>query len=75
MHHSIAAKKLRNSFDDNRNYISMIYDNLYFRKNILHNIKPIYSMINMRKLNPDAGRGFMGGNHMGYGYRSSDPCW
>ena len=32
-------------------------------------------MIKMRKLNSDAGRGFMGGYHMGYGYGSSDPCW
>jgi hypothetical protein len=37
--------------------------------------KHIGYMIKMRKLNSDAGRGFMGGYHMGYGYRSSDPCW
>jgi len=37
--------------------------------------KRIEHMIKMRTLNPDVGRGFMGGNHMGYGYASSDSCW
>ncbi|MBW2409455.1 MAG: periplasmic heavy metal sensor [Deltaproteobacteria bacterium] len=37
--------------------------------------KRIGHMIKMRKLNPDAGRGYMGGYHMGYGYSSSDSCW
>jgi len=34
--------------------------------------KRIDHMIKVRKLNPDVGRGFMGGYHMGYGYCSSD---
>jgi hypothetical protein len=36
----------------------------------------IIHMIKIRKLNPNAGRGFMmGGYHMGYGNSSSDPCY
>ena len=31
-------------------------------------------MIKMRKINPNVGREFMAGYHMGYGYSSSDPC-
>ena len=37
--------------------------------------KRIDHMIKMRKLNPDVGRGLMGGYHMGYGSSSSDSCW
>jgi Spy/CpxP family protein refolding chaperone len=39
--------------------------------------KRIDHMIKMRKLNPNAGSGFMmGGYHMGYGYTSpEDSCW
>jgi hypothetical protein len=39
--------------------------------------KRIDHMIKMRKLSPNAGRGFMmGGYHMGYGYASpEDSCW
>ena len=39
--------------------------------------KRIDHMIKIRKLSPNAGRGFMmGGNHMGYGYASpEDSCW
>ena len=37
--------------------------------------KRIEHMIKMRKLNPDVGRGLMGGYHMGYGSSSSDSCW
>jgi hypothetical protein len=39
--------------------------------------KRIDHMIKVRKLNPNAGRGFMmGGYHMGYGYASpEDTCW
>lgn len=37
--------------------------------------KRIDHMIKIRKLNPNAGRGFMmGGYHMGYGNSSYDPC-
>ena len=37
--------------------------------------KRIGHMIKIRKLNPNAGRGFMmGGYHMGYGNSSYDPC-
>jgi Spy/CpxP family protein refolding chaperone len=36
--------------------------------------KRIDHMIKMKKLNPDVGREFMGGYHMGYGYSSSDSC-
>ncbi len=37
--------------------------------------KYIQHLIKMRKINPKAGRGFMGGYHMGYGYSASDYCW
>ena len=39
--------------------------------------KRINHMIKIRKLSPNAGRGFMmGGYHMGYGYASpEDSCW
>ena len=37
--------------------------------------KRIDHMINMRKLNSNAGREFMGGYHMGYGNFPSNPCW
>jgi len=39
--------------------------------------KRLDHMIKIRKLNPNAGRGFMmGGYHMGYGNASpEDPCW
>jgi zinc resistance-associated protein len=37
--------------------------------------KRIGHMIKIRKLNPNAGRGFMmGDHHMGYGNSSNDPC-
>lgn len=38
--------------------------------------KRIDHIIEMRKLNPDAGRGFIGGGPMmGYGPRGGGPCW
>ena len=38
--------------------------------------KRISHMIKIRKLNPNAGRGYMmGGYHTGYGNSSDDPCW
>jgi Spy/CpxP family protein refolding chaperone len=36
--------------------------------------KRIDHMIKMKKLNPDVGREFMGGYHMGYGDSSFDSC-
>ncbi len=38
--------------------------------------KRIDHMVEMRKMNPEAGRGFMrGGPMMGYGPRGGGPCW
>ena len=38
--------------------------------------KRIAHMVEMRKLNPEAGRGFMaGGPRMGYGQRGGGDCW
>lgn len=37
--------------------------------------KRIEHLVKMRKLDPDVGREFMGGYHMGYGYSSFDSCW
>ena len=37
--------------------------------------KHLGHMFKMRKINPHAGREFMGGHHMGYGYSSFDSCW
>ena len=37
--------------------------------------KRIDHMIEMRKTNPDVGRGFMGKDHMGYGYHYPEACW
>ena len=37
--------------------------------------KRIEHMIKMRKISPNAGMGFMGGNHMGYGSYSPGDCW
>ncbi|UCE56552.1 MAG: hypothetical protein JSV31_14225 [Desulfobacterales bacterium] len=37
--------------------------------------KHIDHLIKMRKINPNAGRGFMGMDHMGYDYHYPGACW